>query len=256
MALKRPLASLPTTLRTFTCTHCRHAHRLNAPTPRIPQPTPFVPDVRTFLTLIGRNLSTHAPKIPTWEALFSLSGAQLKESGIEPARARRYLLWWRDRFRNGIIGLGGDLTHVRDGVAELRIVEVPSARSVDQAATLTKDRGMRKIVVNVPPSLPLAAEASEADGAEEGKDDIAALTAPMRKLDAKDAKMVNGVRIVNGTSIGGKCIEYPKGTTGVALLKVREGLWEQKRGHKVDGGERRRAEVRAKRRIQERKNAR
>lgn len=158
--------------------------------------------------------------------------------------------------------------HVKDGVGELRIVEVPSKRSVDKVATLTKDAGMRKIIVNVPPSLPssneaeaaaeVAAEASgEAEAREEDvKDEIATLTAPMQKIDLKDAKMVNGVRIVNGTSIGGKCIEYPKGTSGVAFLKVREGLWEQKRGHKVDGGERRRAEVRAKRRIQERKNAR
>ena len=202
-------------------------------------------------------MSSHAAKIPTWEALFSLSGQQLKESGVEPARARRYLLWWRDRFRNGITGIGGDLTHVKDGVGELRIVEVKSDRSIDAPATLTKDAGMRKIIVNVPPSLPgTDAAASATEGSKDVQDEVAVLTAPPAKIDIKDAKPVEGVKIHHGTSIGGKCIEYPKGHQGVALLKVKEGLWEQKRGIKVDGGERRRAEVRAKRRIQERKNAR
>jgi hypothetical protein len=120
-------------------------------------------------------------------------------------------------------------------------------------ATLTKDAGMRKIVVNVPPSLP---EGSAVEGVVGVEDEVAKRTAPTPKIEAGEAKPVQGVKICHGTSIGGKCIEYPKGYSGVALLRVREGLWEQKRGHKVDGGERRRAEVRAKRRIQEKKNAR
>jgi hypothetical protein len=40
---------------------------------------------------------------------------------------------------------------------------------------------------------------------------------------------------------------------GTAQLKVTEGMWEDRRGHKVDGGERRQAEVRFKRRVAERK---
>ena len=64
------------------------------------------------------------------------------------------------------------------------------------------------------------------------------------------------VKIHHGTSIGGKGVQLVKGHQGLALLKVQEGLWEQRRGHKVDGGERRRAMVRAKRRVQERKMAR
>ena len=48
-----------------------------------------------------------------------------------------------------------------------------------------------------------------------------------------------------------------KGTGGLkARVVVKEGLWEDKRGHKVDGGERRKAEVRSKRRAEERKKAR
>ena len=147
--------------------------------------------------------------------------------------------------------------HVKDGIGELRIVEVESKRAIDAPATLTKDAGMRKIIVNLPPSLPEThGAASAAEGAEDVLDEVATLTAPPAKIDASDATPVKGVKIHHGTSIGGKSIEYPKGHQGVALLKVKEGLWEQKRGVKVDGGERRRAEVRAKRRIQERKNAR
>jgi len=40
----------------------------------------------------------------------------------------------------------------------------------------------------------------------------------------------------------------PRSNGSAALIKVQEGMWEDKRGQKVDGGERRRAEVRAKRR--------
>ncbi|KAK5139268.1 hypothetical protein LTR04_003732, partial [Oleoguttula sp. CCFEE 6159] len=129
------------------------------PAARIPPPTPFVPDPQTFLTLIGRNMSQHAAKIPTWEALFSLTSQQLRESGVEPARSRRYLLHWREKFRNGQYGIGGDLSEVTDGVGELRVVEVPVSTG-NRAATVTSSAGMKKVVVNVPagadmPSVPL-----------------------------------------------------------------------------------------------------
>ena len=159
-------------------------------------------------------------------------------------------MWWRERFRNGIIDVGGDLEHVKDGVGELRIVEVKSDRAIDQMATLTKDPGMRKVIINTPPSLP-----KKTPGANE-EDTAATATAPPVKVSAVEAKPVANVKIHHGTSIGGKGIELAKGHQGVALLKVKEGLWEQRRGHKVDGGERRKAEVRAKRRVQERKIAR
>ena len=86
---------------------------------RIPSPTPFVPDAQTFLSLIGRNLSQHAARIPSWEALFSLTSKQLRELGVEPARSRRYLLRWREKFRNGDYGVGGDLEQVVDGCGEV-----------------------------------------------------------------------------------------------------------------------------------------
>lgn len=255
MALKRPLAllSLPTPIRTTTCLQCRHLHRLNAPILRVPKPSPFVPDVQSFLTLIGRGLSVHSSKIPSWDALFNLSSEQLKDSGVEPARARRYLLWWRERFRNGIIGIGGDLEHVKDGSGELRIVEVKSDRPFDRLATLTKDPGMRKMIVNTPASM----STDEATGQGEGEDAQAVhAAAPPPKINVADATPVAGVRIYHGTAIGGRGVQPIKGNRGAAVLKVQEGLWENRRGVKVDGGERRKAEVRAKRRVQERKNAR
>ena len=253
MAAYRPsaLLKLPSSLRTALYLQRRSLHRLNAPNLTIPKQTPFVPDVQTFLTLIGRGLSQHAAKIPSWEALFTLSGQQLKESGVEPARARRYLMWWRERFRNGIKGIGGDLQNVNDGVGELRIAEVPSTRRIDQLATLSKDAGMRKVIINTPPS---AATPTDPESAMEDKSVSA--SPPIKLKNSAEAKAVTGVKIVNGVSIGGRGVLYVKGQQGLAQLKVQEGLWENRRGHKVDGGERRKAEVRAKRRLQERKNAR
>ncbi|KAF2456639.1 IGR protein motif-domain-containing protein [Lineolata rhizophorae] len=206
------------------------------PLPPVPSPTPFVPDAVTFLTVIGRNLSQHASKFPSWDALFTLSSSQLRELGVEPARSRRYLLRMRERFRRGEYGIGGDLTEVKDGVAELRLVEVPvkpnQTRRSFARATATKTPGMRKMVVNVPPGSGLPA-------------------GPLNR-----ATPVKGVKIKYGNTICAPHIERIKGTNGLGVrITVKEGIWEQKRGHKVDGGERRKAEVRAKRRAAERKAA-
>lgn len=158
-------------------------------------------------------------------------------------------MWWRERFRNGLMGIGGDLKEVEKGVAELRIVEIPSDRPRDQQATLTKNPGTRKMVVNTP--VTVAAMPDPANPQESAKGDI-----PPPKIDAKKAKAVKDIKIIRGNTIGGTGVEYIKGHPGVARLRVQDGLWEQRRGHKVDGGERRRAEVQAKRRAQERKDAR
>ena len=254
MALKRPLAllSLPAPSRIYTCLQCRSLHRLNAPIARVPKPTPFVPDAQTFLTLIGRSMSQHAAKIPSWDALFTLTSDQLRESGLEPSRARKYLLWWRERYRNGIMGIGGDLKNVKDGIAELRIVEVPSDRLVDKAATLTKGAGMRKVIMNFEPTVSLPVDPNAAPA--EGETEVKSVALPM--VDLAKAAETTGFKIIEGGSIGGTGIEAVKGHQGVARLRIKEGLWEERRGHKIDGGERRKAEVRYKRRAQERKNAR
>ncbi|OJD32732.1 igr protein domain-containing protein [Diplodia corticola] len=220
-------SSTPATSISYQCARQLHNRIPQRP---VPQPTPFVPDVNTFLTVIGRKLSQHSAKIPTWEALFSLSSEQLRELGVEPARSRRYLLHWREKFRNGEYGVAGDAKHVKDGVAEVRITEVPSSSTSKkpQLATATSSPGMKKIVVNVPQGV----EVSE---------QVLKSAKPLRGLTVKGANTIVGPRV---EAVSAK----------VARVAVQEGLWEERRGHKVDGGERRKAEVRAKRRAAENKN--
>lgn len=147
------------------------------------------------------------------------------------------------------------MTEVKDGIAELRIAEVPVAKSVDAPATISRDEGFRKVIVNVRPTVALPEDPANPQPKEEKRSILDSLAPPMR-IKESDAKPVDRFKIVMGNSIGGTGVEYIKGYTGVARLRVQDGLWEQKRGHKVDGGERRRAAVRAKRRAEERKNAR
>ncbi|KAL9605602.1 MAG: hypothetical protein Q9179_001219 [Wetmoreana sp. 5 TL-2023] len=219
--------SLPQSLLNCLCqppAPVRHIQRQLC-TNRIPSPTPFVPDSKTFLELIGRNLSQHATKIPTWESLFSLSSLQLRKLGVEPARTRRYLLWWRDKFRKGEYGIGGDLQYVKDSVAHVRIVEVPRERA---ANTLMGPDAIKKVVVNLPPDVPV----------QESK---------LRGLEP-----VNGLKVQGAHTIVGPYVRPVKETGGsVATIKVQEGMWEQRRGHKVDGGERRKVQVRRKRKLEE-----
>ncbi|KAK3326313.1 IGR protein motif-domain-containing protein [Apodospora peruviana] len=184
--------------------------------PAVPAPIPFVPDVETFLTLIGRGLKQHASKFPTWEALFSLTSEQLRELGVEPPRTRRYLLQWRQKFREGRFGIGGDLKHVDNGVAELKVYEY-----LEDPLTPVR------YVVNVPAGTKL--------------DQL-----PREELTRVDGYKVQGIHTIVGP--------YALPTkNGGSRIKVTEGMWEDKRGHKVDGGERRRAEVRFKRGVAERK---
>ncbi len=201
----------------WVCFRCLH-QQVSAQD--VPSPTPFVPDSKTFLTLIGRNLLQYAIKIPSWHALFSLKSEQLRELGVEPASNRRYLLWWRDRFKKGIYGIGGDLREVVDGTAKLAVVNVvkSSQKGLDYK---------KKLVVNVP-------------------------------IDAKDASTVTDPKPVKGMKVRGAqtiCGPYvqPVKTTGgsVALIKVQEGMWEHKKGEKVDGGERRKVQVRRLRKLEE-----
>ncbi|CAI7615991.1 unnamed protein product [Penicillium palitans] len=207
--------------------YIRSLHK-NAPPP-VPSPTPFVPDVQTFLTLIGREMSKQASKIPSWDELFTLNSNQLRQAGIEPARQRRYLIRKREKFRNGLYGPGGDLETVVDGVAQLRVVEVPlNARGLTSGATqgavqtssATLSPGMVKAIVNLAPD--------------------------------KFAHM----KIHRGCQPMGPFLQPLKGSNGTAAtITVQEGMWEDRRGQKVDGGERRRREVQNKKRLDERKKA-
>jgi hypothetical protein len=84
----------------------RNLHK-SLPAPTVPPPTAAVPDVPTFLSQIGRDCTKHAPKFSDWTQLFSATSAQLKELGVEPARTRKYILRWREKYRilNGNIRL-------------------------------------------------------------------------------------------------------------------------------------------------------
>src|SRR5690606_12700715 len=96
LLFRRPALAfrIPTVLPTGT----RSLHVTLEP-PKVPETTPTVPDVPTFLTKIGRNTIQHADKFPSWEEFFKLSTKQFRELGIEPARDRRYILRFREKFR-------------------------------------------------------------------------------------------------------------------------------------------------------------
>lgn len=210
-------------------TRCLHKTR---PPPTIPQPRPFVPDVETFLTLIGRGLSKHASKFPSWESLFSLTSPQLKEIGIEPPRNRRYLLQWMQRYREGALGPGGDFQFVKDGEALLKVATPPAAVVSDA-----------RYVVNVPHGATAEGEAAAAAAAEQQQ---------QQQQQPETLPRPNGYTVHGLRSIAGPYARPLPGQAG-AVVKVTEGMWEQRRGRKIDGGERRRAEVRFKRRSAERR---
>ena len=220
-------------------TRCLHANR---PPPTVPAPIPFVPDVPTLLTLIGRGLKQHAAKFPSWEALFTLTSAELKELGIEPPRTRKYLLHWLHKFRRGEFGPGGDFQHVRDGEALLRV----------RAAPLPNNPYVeRKVVVNVPAFAPAAPVDPEA----RSEEDAAASASASNSISAEEleaAPRVTSYKVRGAKAISGP-FALPAAGGESASVKVTEGMWEHKRGRKIDGGERRRDEIRFKRRVAERK---
>jgi len=211
----------------------------------IPSPTPFVPDVSTFLRLIGRDLSKHSSKISSWEELFTLTSNDLKSRGIDPPRTRRYLLRWREKFRRGEFGVGGDFQYVKDGIAELRVVEVPSlkvdpatGKALDGPVMIGRTPGMDKLIVNVP---------------------VGAATYELHHGQTiADLRKPFGFTLKNGYIIKGKQAKPLPGTNGSGVLvQAVEGLWEHKRGVKKLGGERRRVENLHKMRVeQNRKSAR
>ncbi|KAH8646059.1 IGR protein motif-domain-containing protein [Tricladium varicosporioides] len=209
-------------------TRCLHQRAMTAAT-LIPKTTPFVPNSKTFLKLIGRDLSKHSDKIKSWNSLFTLTSEQLKELGVEPPRTRRYLLRWREKFRKGQFGIGGDLKFVEKGSATLRVVEVEEPNNTMGSATLAP--GKRKVVVNVP-----AGEETTS-------------------VTAENMVQVKGVHIKGAHTIIGPSVQPLQGGRA-AKIEVKEGLWEDRRGHKIEGGERRQAEVRAKKRGEERRAAR
>jgi hypothetical protein len=116
------------------------------------------------------------------------------------------------------------MRHVENGEALLSVVEIEAGGH--RPATATISPGKRKIVVNVK---------SDSEGQ------------PL-----EHPKPVAGVRVIGAHTIVGPHVQPSKAGKG-ARIAVKEGLWEVRRGRKIDGGERRKAEVRAKRRSEENK---
>jgi hypothetical protein len=141
----------------------------------------------------------------------------MKELGIEPPRRRRYLLNWLDRYRRNDLGPGGDFEFVKDGKALLKVATPPAGSTSDS-----------KWVVNVP--------FEDADVAE-----------PPTKLTRPVGYKVLGMNIISGPYVQALPNE------GGSIVSAVEGMWTMQRGRKIDGGERRRAEVQFKKRSAERR---
>ncbi|RYC54240.1 hypothetical protein CHU98_g11969, partial [Xylaria longipes] len=107
--------------------------------------------------------------------------------------------------------------------AHLRVLEAASGADATQTP--------RKYVVNVP-----------SDRA-------------VKECDPAELSRVRGYHVEGAKNIVGPYALPLKDTEG-ARITVTEGMWEDRRGYKIDGGERRRTEVRYKRRIAERREAR
>lgn len=138
--------------------------------------------------------------------------------------------------------MGGDLKYV-DGekTAVLKMVEMPlvggrgDGDAAQETAVPTTVAGLRKVkrtVVNV-----------QQEGGE--------------GVQVKEMLPVEGMKVRGARTIVGPYVQYVKGTGGSeAVIQAKEGMWEVRRGVKVDGGERRKKMVRRNRLLAERKAAR
>lgn len=111
-----------------------------------------------------------------------------------------------------------------------------AAPSSKRPSSATHTRGTKKIIVNLP--------------ADRVVDET--IIEQLKEMTIKGVH-IKGLHTITGPDV----LPVKGGESGkIAVLKAREGLWEHKRGVKIDGGERRRAEIRSKRRSEERKNTR
>lgn len=121
------------------------------------------------------------------------------------------------RYRKGALGPGGDFKYVKDGQALLKVATPPASVISDA-----------KYVVNVPQE-------------EEG------VIGDSEVLPRPNGYTVRGLRSIAGP------YAIPLPQQAGAIVKATEGMWEHRQGRKIDGGERRRAEIRFKRRSVERR---
>lgn len=126
------------------------------------------------------------------------------------------------------------MKNVMDAAAQLRVIEVARSKVSDSiTAAPARIPVKKKLVVNLAPD------------------------APVQGLRLGEVDPVGEMKVVGAHTIVGPYIQPVKGTGGsVATIKVEEGMWEVRRGHKVDGGERRKVQVRRKRRLEENRTTR
>lgn len=138
--------------------------------------------------------------------------------------------------------VGGDIRQENTSKEEAPTIATETTPPTPSSDPISTYLATNKIVLNFP----------------EDESDPTRILQPERAITTTyDLPKVRMVKIARGHVIRGAHIQLVKGTNGsVATLKAVEGLWEHRRGHKVDGGERRKAEVRFKRAVEERKKAR
>ncbi|KAK3816423.1 MAG: IGR protein motif-domain-containing protein [Benniella sp.] len=71
-------------------------------TKSIPAPRGDIKDPATFLTKIGRNSAQIADKFKSWDHLFTASTAEMKSDMALSVKQRRWILNWREKYRQGV----------------------------------------------------------------------------------------------------------------------------------------------------------
>ncbi|KAF9996403.1 hypothetical protein BGZ80_009828 [Entomortierella chlamydospora] len=78
---------------------CLHSGAVKKP---IPAPRGDIQDPTTFLTKIGRNSVSFADKFKSWDHLFTATTAEMKSDMALSVKQRRWVLGWREKYRQGI----------------------------------------------------------------------------------------------------------------------------------------------------------
>ncbi|KAG0318179.1 hypothetical protein BGZ99_005825 [Dissophora globulifera] len=81
--------------------HARALHA-GASTKPVPAPRGDIQDAAAFLTKIGRDSAQVADKFKSWDHLFTASSAEMKSDMALSVKQRRWILNWREKFRQGV----------------------------------------------------------------------------------------------------------------------------------------------------------
>ncbi|ORX49921.1 hypothetical protein DM01DRAFT_1376224 [Hesseltinella vesiculosa] len=70
--------------------------------PSVPGPRGSIKDVNDFMTSIGRGCQEFSDKFETWDALFTTSSRAMKADMGIPAKKRKYILGWIEKYKTGV----------------------------------------------------------------------------------------------------------------------------------------------------------